>query len=97
MKFFDKDNRQIPEETLPRLIILTGLNGSGKTRGLKKISSDRKGVYFDYKNFDSKWKSPRLISLSPPRDAPTHHGFMSGLPIPDKYFEYLEVLIKKGL
>jgi predicted ATPase len=57
MKFIDKKGYSIPHENLPRLIVLTGLNGSGKTRGLKQLQTDDPDgtQYIDYLSFSAKW------------------------------------------
>lgn len=57
MQFLDFDKKIIPPDQLPRLMVLTGLNGSGKTRGLKALqSADQDGTqYINYRDFSAKW------------------------------------------
>jgi len=60
MKFFDINGTEITTDQLPRLVVLTGLNGSGKTRGLKHLcGTDSAGArYIDYRNFLARWDLP---------------------------------------
>lgn len=64
MQFIDSNNNEISPDQLPRLVVLTGLNGSGKTRGLKQLQEvDPHGTqYIDYRNFSARWDSSTYAS-----------------------------------
>lgn len=67
MEFIDaKSQTVITEKQLPRLVILTGLNGSGKTRGLKQMQAADPGgtQYIDYRNFAAHWGAPTHANSS---------------------------------
>ena len=63
MKFY-KEGKAISDDDLPHFVVLTGLNGSGKTRGLKQLqNSDPNGTqYIDYRNFAARWDEPTHTS-----------------------------------
>lgn len=63
MQFFCS-NQIVDKNDLPRLVILTGLNGSGKTRGLKAMqANDPDGTqYIDYRGFAARWNMPTYTS-----------------------------------
>lgn len=67
MKFFNTIGAEITTNKLPRLVVLTGLNGSGKTRGLKHLrGNDSVGAqYIDYRNFSARWDSSTFADSNP--------------------------------
>ena len=67
MKFFDTNGTEIKTDKLPRLVVVTGLNGSGKTRGLKHLrGNDSVGAqYIDYRNFSARWDSSTFADSNP--------------------------------
>lgn len=71
MQFFKSDPTEpVAMDQLPRLVILTGVNGSGKTIGMKSLqSSDSDGTqYIDYQNFAASWSGSPYLSHNPQGD-----------------------------
>lgn len=67
MKFFNTNGAEITTDKLPRLVVLTGLNGSGKSRGLKHLrGNDSVGAqYIDYRNFSASWDLSTFADSNP--------------------------------
>ncbi len=57
MEFKNEKGEEIQYNDLPRLVVLTGLNGSGKTRGLQKLASrtSEHSRYIHYIDFKVNW------------------------------------------
>lgn len=66
MKFLDSNGQVIETQDRPRFVVLTGLNGSGKSMGLKSLSAvEPLSSYIDYFNFQANWTSDTLGQEDP--------------------------------